>query len=391
MTFWLPKDDLHAITEQESRRLLAARMLPREGPLTDEQRADVLKAVNEHVAKYTIEQRVIAKQCPELGGPPNVCKLLAGDYKHPTTIDEHIRTLNRWLEGDARRRLVRPQNKFVETHVARKLKNAANKAVEARMIIVAYGPTGIGKSMVAEILAEDYVGAVYIRAELENRNWRKFANALAREARVVRKRPKAAGKVSMAESLEDELRGSERLIIVDEAHLLPDLTLEYLRGVFDKCRVPMLWICTIDLAERIKQNVDADHGQLDGRVGWYCNLVFGKDDMPGGKNPLFTPDQIRALYTSDKVRLTDDAVKYLEGCANHLGRGSLRMCNYLVYWAQQIERKNHNLGQQETVTLRAKSLRTAEYKSRECELSRADIDYRDAAMGVRKEKKVSVG
>ncbi len=381
MTFWVDRD-LHQKMEQESRRLLAARMLPIDGPLTADQRADVVRAVNEHIAKYDIKQKSLAKQCPEIGGDGNVSAILAGSYDHPTKIDEHIRTLNDWLEIDARRRRMRPQRKYVETIVARRLKNCADEAVKRRMIAVAYGPTGIGKSMVSLVVSEKYPGSVYIRVTRENRGWRDFRTALAKEARVTRRKSKKAGRgyVAIGTLLVEELKDSNRLIIIDEAHNLPDLTLEFVRDVFDECKVPVLMVSTIDLAQRIKDSIDENHGQLYRRVGWFCDLTHGRDKVPGGRKPLFTIADIRGLYESDKVRLADDAAKYLQDCANHLGRGSLGLCDNLHEWAILVERTARKLSPEATVTIRAESLRVAELQSREDELSRDEMRMRGVSV-----------
>jgi hypothetical protein len=149
-------------------------------------------------------------------------------------------------------------------------------------------------------------------------------------------------------------------LIIDEAHRLTDSALEFLRDVYDECQVPMLWLCTKDLVDRIRQDSDEDHGQLYRRIGLTSDLVRGKDKVPGGKHPLFTLSEIRQLYEADKVRLAPDAQAYLQDVANMLGQGSLARCEQYVAIGLELERAVAGLSVDAVVTLTADALRRAE-------------------------------
>lgn len=356
---------LDQMLEQEARQLLEARMLPNEGPLTAAQREEVRTALEQYMQKHVISQKEVAKQCAGVG-VSNLNAILNGKYTHGP-IDDHLREINNWMEVDARRRQTRPQRPFVETHVAKKILRAAEKASEKAQIVIAFGPTGIGKSMVAHVVAERFPAAIYIRISEGNNSFTALRRMLAERLRfyVRRKRKSDPTGLTVNERIFDKLRGSNRLLIIDEAHRIGDSALQFVRDLYDECEIPILLLATKDLVDRVRRDSDEDHGQLYSRIGWTCDLVRGKDKTPGGKSPLFTVAEIRKIFESDKVKLHPDAQGYLQDVANMLGQGSLRSCERILRWAVQIERHVRNLSHTDGVTINAPCLRKAESESKD--------------------------
>jgi DNA helicase TIP49 (TBP-interacting protein) len=159
------------------------------------------------------------------------------------------------------------------------------------------------------------------------------------------------------------IEGSNRLIIIDEAHKLNGEAVELLREIHDASGCPIFMLATKDLAERIERSADPDHGQLYSRVDIIWPLTQGHDVGAGGK-PLFTIDEIRRLYEQVPIRLSPDAARYLRDVANDLGRGSLRRCRTLVMNAARRARKRMDLAEEETVTVTADDLAYADERLR---------------------------
>ncbi len=334
-------------------------MLPNEGPLTAQQRDEVVDALSAYMEKHGINQADIRRQCPVVGSALN--PILKKSYTLGK-LDDHLRELNNWMEVDARRRTTRPHRKYVETHVAKKIMHCANQASKRNWIVVAHGPTGIGKSMVAHVVAEKFPSALYLRIGKGDDTYTRVRQMLAVALRMFtkRKRKDEPQGLTFNQRVFARLRASHRLIIIDEAHRLTDSALEFLRDVYDECKVPMLWLCTKDLVDRIRQDSDEDHGQLYRRIGLTTDLVRGKDKAPGGKHPLFTLDEIRKLFESENVRLAHDAQAYLQDVANMLGQGSLARCEQYLEIGLEVERAVRGLGLDDPVTITAAALRKAE-------------------------------
>lgn len=348
-------------------------MLPNEGPLTEQHRAEVRAALQAYLAKHGITKREVSKQVGGLS-VPTITQLIKGTYHTgAATIDEHLRELNDWMEVDARRRQSKPDDQFVETRVAQRLLGAAARAAESRTMALAHGPSGIGKSMVAHVIAEKFPGAILLRIGQGENTYAALRSILATRLRLRSRRKRRANTAGLTlnELIFDALRDSHRMIIVDEAHEIAQSGLKYLRDIFDNCGVPILMLATKDLLDRIREDSDEDHGQLYSRVGYVCDLTHGFDKVPGGKQPLFTVGEIRRLFERGKVRLAADGRQFLQDVANTLGQGSLRRCRDILRWAEGIERAIKHLGPDQVVTLGAAVLYKAETEPR---LDRSMLD-----------------
>ncbi len=378
--------DLNRLLEQESRRLLEARMLPNEGKLTDQQRKDVVTALNAYIKKHKISQVDVQKQVTEINlGTINA--ILHNKYEHGP-LDDYLRELNEWMEIDARRRVTKTDKKFVETRVAKRIIGCAEKAVQAGSIFLVHGPTGIGKSMVAETIAQRFPGAIYLRLSEGETSASKLRTRLLSSLRIYgnrgrRRHHDSSTFMTNNERLFEKLRGSHRMIIIDEAHRIRDSALQFLRDIYDECNVPMLLLCTKDLVERIRRDNDEDHGQLYSRFSFIYDLTKGYDKAPGGKKPLFSIAEIRKLFEQDKVKFHPDGLQYLQDVANMLGQGSLRACGNIVKWGIAIERAAKKIKPGGMVTLGEAVLRKAETDTKYDKSMQYDMTTRKPVAAVR--------
>ena len=336
------------VTEQEDRQLMAAVILPNDGPLTPDQRQKVAGAVRTYMKRHQLSDAAVGKQVG-LGAGTVYAATHHSGHLRPDKVgrrDEHLRELNMWMEADARRRATRPDEQFVRTKVAKKITNAAKCAVRYGSIAMCIGPTGIGKSMTAHYLYESFTGAIYVRLGRHLSSYTKFRNRLADVLKVLprHRMQKNLRQLPVEERIFEKLRHSNRLLIIDEAHRLTDDGLEFLRDVYDETGVPLLLLCTIDLWDRIRRDGDEDHGQMLSRIGM-CVTLGGSDLQSGDANSkLFGRDEIKRLFEAPKVKLHPDAIEYLHDVANALGQGSLRRCRELMKWAVAIARRKAGAG-----------------------------------------------
>ena len=85
---------------------------------------------------------------------------IKGVYRE--NADEHIRTLNMWVEQHARQQAATLTDKFVETTVAKDILHVARLVRENQTMGLVVGPTGIGKTRCAQAVHETIVGSIYV-------------------------------------------------------------------------------------------------------------------------------------------------------------------------------------------------------------------------------------
>jgi len=241
--------------------------------------------------------------------------------------ERHARAINTWLETIARRRQVKdrkPQG-FIQTEVARRMLAVIAKTTELCVMGVILSDAGRGKSMTLEAANMMHPGSILLRVRQSSQRPRGLLLQLgqALNLRGISRSAEAENHVISA------LRGSGRLLMIDEAHQLTPPALETLRDIHDETGCPIILAGTLRLQEAIAES-DVYSGQMSSRVAIrynVCDDVLGSGD---GGPPLHSVDEIRRLYESDKVRLTADGVELLSRIANLPGLGGLRLCRRLV-------------------------------------------------------------
>ncbi len=345
-----PTDDLADILQGQDQILMAAWTLPNEGTLSDAHRRQAMMNFKTYIEKNGITKREVAKK---LGSPreTTIHELTIGKYR--SHADDHIRTLNMWVEQHARTKAAQVNDDYVETRTARAILTTARLVHENKTMGMVIGPTGIGKTRCAEALAQTYVGSIYMRIINGLHHPRGLAHAIAAPIGVLDHRSMThMMHHSLLERIIERLRESDRMVIIDEAHKLTDDALEMVRDVHDCAGVPILMFATTDLHDRIMRSVGPDHGQMYSRFDVVHHLTQGKDIYSGGK-PLFSIDEIRKLYERTPIRLAPDAAKYLQDVANQVGHGSLRRCKTLLRNAVRRARKRLEISEGCRITVSA--------------------------------------
>ena len=341
---------------------MAAWTLPNDGPLSDTQRGQALENFDAYRRRHDLTIADVARQV-DTPRASTIRELLKNVYRE--NADDHVRTLNNWVEQHARQQAVKLKGNFVETKVALDVLHVARLVRENQTMGMVVGPAGIGKTRCAQALHETYVGAVLITVGLGAHNPKGFTSALAEQLGV-----RGMGALrsqftfrSQTERVIARLQGSNRLLIIDEAHKLNGDALELIREIHDATGCPVFMLATKDLHDRIRRTSDPDHGQLFSRVDIMWPLTKGRDTGAGGR-PLFSIDEIRKLYEQTPIRLSADAAKYLQDVANELGAGSLRRCRVLLVNAARRARKRTGIEAEATVTVTADDLAYADERLR---------------------------
>jgi len=348
-------EELNGFLRDEDRVLIAAWALPNEGAISDGQRRAAMDNFTDYLKRNGVKVADVARSLGTLR-EFTIRDLQAGIW--PADADDQVRKLNLWIEQHARTKAARPGEPFVSTKVAQTMLAIAKLVRENGTMGLAIGPAGIGKSRCAQAIHETYVGSVYLRVNEAYRSPRAFLLGLAEKLGV---RQTAWHRMSscVQERVTATLTGSDRLLIIDEAHKLKDQTLEVLRDLHDEAGVPILLVCVKDLHDRILKTVNPDGGQLYSRFDIVQHLSQGQDVYSGGK-ALFTVEDIKQLYQVTPIRLSPDATRYLQDVANQLGHGSLRRCRALLRNAIRRARRRQGMDDASPVTVIAADLEFAE-------------------------------
>ena len=196
-----------------------------------------------------------------------VSRILNGTW--PSAPTAHLEGMLAAVERDLDRRADPPDVPFVATSVSETLDRIVRRAHQDRDFGVFFGRVGIGKTMAlahhaathprVSVLVEAYPGAgapVVMRRLVEML------------APGVRRRTVA----DMTAAVIDALRGSDRVLLVDEAETLTGQALLHLRRVSDVAGVGVVLIGTPELLTLVF-DPDGKFGQITSRIGFWPPVV----------------------------------------------------------------------------------------------------------------------
>lgn len=160
----------------------------------------------------------------------------------------------------------RPQIVIEQTANLRKGRRFLGRVHSLRTIGVLLGPAGTGKSVVSRYYADQFPTTILMDT---NATW--SANTLFHKM-CLAVNVEAAGRLSqLFDRLEDKLRGSGRLLIIDEAENLPEKALDLLRKLVDRTGLALALVGL----ERLEGNIygKPQLSYLRTRVANKCELA----------------------------------------------------------------------------------------------------------------------
>jgi DNA transposition AAA+ family ATPase len=181
-------------------------------------------------------------------------------------IDKQVKAFLDLQQARAeRKKIVTP---FLETSVARKVHEAASIAHEDGIMVVVVSEAGYGKTEALKEYAKRNPDVIYLEIDLgynaqvlfQEIHKHEFGDTSHKELH------------DMHNSIIDKLRGSGRMIIIDQAEYLPHKALEMLRAVYDSAGVGIL-LCGLP---RLLENLRGQRGQylqLHSRIGAVAKLA----------------------------------------------------------------------------------------------------------------------
>lgn len=155
---------------------------------------------------------------------------------------------------------------YVETTTARKVREILRLAHVEGEINVVYGEAGLGKTLALRAYATDYPDAILLEVD-PGYTARVVLQVLADRLGLTNR-----GSIhDLSDSIIAKLRDSGRIILVDEAELLPYRALEVLRRIHDKSGIGMVLAGMPRLLINLKGK-KGEFVQLYSRIGFAFNL-----------------------------------------------------------------------------------------------------------------------
>lgn len=342
-----PKDDTRRQREATERLndlnrvLVEARMLPKNRPLTPEEITDVRDAYRAYAKANDVKAARVGREIHYSASV--VSEWVKGAYKGDVQTVTHA--VNDWMERDRRRSQASRPRDYVQTWVCETIRSIAYQADKRCLMAAIVAPAGAGKTNVLKTLAEEMRG-LYVYCDLDAKG-REFLLSVSRELGL---RSRQWSKASIKSQVIDALRGTRRILFLDEAHQLGP-TISSVRAIYDQAEVPIVMAGTSDILQLVNDRTDG-RGQFSSRCIQYNVLdVVRNAEAPGGGRggaaggrDLYTIEEIKAFFAMKRIRLTTDAMRLMWQLACLPNHGTLRLIDTIADMAADLSGEVDVLG-----------------------------------------------
>lgn len=219
--------------------------------------------------------RTQAALAKELGiSESALSSFLSGSYKAPWTICEKVASLQQMHE---KKKVAPKEPDFVETTISKTVINTIRYCHIQGKIAVVYGDAGVGKTMAVRQYLKENSLAVGITISPTYASITGVNELIAEQLGV---RERVARKITS--EIINRLRGSGRVLVIDEAQHLTVRTLNHLRCISDESGVGIALIGNDEVYTKMKGHGRADFAQLFSRIGMRKNVLttnITRDDV----------------------------------------------------------------------------------------------------------------
>ncbi len=303
-----------------------ARMLP-DKP-TEAQLTAAAEFIKDWMGKKKFSMNDLAKKSGMARS--TISQVLSGKY--PGNRSTWLRELLDLIDHEAKVDDVARPDSLVETHAVELMLALIQNVHVARTIGVIIAPAGFSKTTVLQAKHQMTKGSILVEIDEKNRN----ANGLIRLITEAMGLNLSRGVGAMFSEIKRTLRGSGRLLMIDQAHdMLPD-AFNIVRTIND-LKVGVVLAGTHILRDRVNDMKSGSqfYSRVMATLPLDKMLVMG-DGEKGG--PAHSVTDIIRICEAGKLRFTADARDFLFRLGNHPGLGALRQCQLLVMVVAQAGR-----------------------------------------------------
>ncbi len=190
----------------------------------------------------------------------------------------------------------------------KKILAAVKMAHEGNEIHLVYGPAGCGKSTALKYYAKKTSGTVYVEVDATTGSHR---NVLISVLEAMGEIPKNRPTAQIMREILSMLKGTNRLLLIDEAQHLNERAFDTLRAINDKAGVGIIFSGNRGILKRMFGRFEMEYDQLFSRFGGFCEV-----------QNYYSTEDISGIYAG--VQLDGESVNHLRKVANQKG-GMRRM------------------------------------------------------------------
>jgi DNA transposition AAA+ family ATPase len=224
----------------------------------------MLETLQQHMASNDISQTAIARAIGK--SPATVNQYLKGAYKGDVNALEN--SLGQYIKRfeEKQTEASRGHDSFVHTRTAKRILEFLHMAHIDGEIQVLYGEAGLGKTKALREYASQHPDVIFIESDPC------YTSRVILDEICQRLGINTSGNMhELTSAIVNKLRDSGRLLIIDEAELLPYRALEILRRIHDKTGIGMVLAGMPRLIINLKGK-RGEFKQLYSRVGFAMNL-----------------------------------------------------------------------------------------------------------------------
>jgi DNA transposition AAA+ family ATPase len=319
-SMWHHRTRTYYDTIAQEARVTTARLLPHDRPLTPAEIREVAGDLKAFIKERDQSNSWFARQ---LGLSASVISEFIGGTYAAQDQDELARKVNARIGVLVSAEKVRVPRQFVPTRVATRILAAIKLAHDHRKFALIVGDSGYGKTITARAAQARFPGAIYLRINAHTRNSSSVARALLDQ--LAPRLPHA----NVYRHLIGRLKGSDRVLLIDESHLLSASGRQVLRDILDEAEVGIALLGNEDITKIVEAERGSRRGQFVSRCIVRLNLDLVAQEGDGGE-PLFTVDDVMRVFEHSKVRLAGDAAELLSQLASSPGNGGLRLAEIII-------------------------------------------------------------
>lgn len=332
--------DILTKLHEDARRLRVAQQLPQSGKISQQKARAISQEFDAIIDKHGLSLAQVANRLgagyssSTLSGWRSACRDSAKREQFRGDFDRICRTVNEWMEAFESASEAPRYEQFVDIRTARLMYQVIRQAHRNRAIGVITGDAGRGKTMTMKYAAEQFPGSVYFRISQFCRTPAAIAKQLARKLGL-----KHGGTlVNIYTALVEQLAGSERLLLIDEAHQMTHRAREFLRDLHDECEIPLVLGGTRQIEDQV-HDPDLFFGQFGRRVVARYDVNEQVRSAPGDPEPtrmIHSLEEMRKVFASERVKFTPDGIVALARIANLEGFGGLGLAKQIVLIAHTV-------------------------------------------------------
>lgn len=278
----------------------------------------IIEKVNDFLYMHEdISQEKLAKMAGISGG--SLSSFLKGQYGG--RADRVAQKLAAVIDTEASRTeavLTVKEPEIVETTIMQKMRFGLQYANDRNDVICIYGAPGIGKTVTLQSWVSNHPNSIFFTA---SPNVHTGKDVMEEILEAMNKKQTGRNR-TLEKAIIQVLKGSNRAIIIDEAHFLRLSALETLRRIHDTTNVPLILVGNPAILDIITEQNKTLTGQFFSRA-----VRIALDDK-------VSMDDVKSIVLQNGVKLDKECLTELHRAAS--GVGALRVMTKLFLFAWTI-------------------------------------------------------